>query len=247
MSSSTRALARLVALVGVVASMLLAVTPAHAAAQVTIATHNTWHGKAEIRPLADVIGWQEVDTAAGQRKLDNLSGYETFRPKPALGAEAAANAVPISWRTSKLQLTGSGSQRTHVGEGGVTPARFVNWVVLKDRSSGIKLGFVNTHYISGAWSGKPERQERWNTHNRVVKSVVADLRSRGITVALVGDFNRHLAQGSTFGLERFATPQAGSVPYDQLYATPGRTIGQAERLQKFGSDVHYAWRGTVQL
>ncbi len=247
MSTSTRLGARLVALVGAVASLLLAVTPAHAAAQVTIATHNTWHGKAEFRPLADVIGWQEVDTAAGHRKLDALSGYATYRPRQAEGAAAAANAVPISWKRSVFDKTGSGFVRTHAGEAGVTPARFVTWVVLKHRESGLKLGFVNTHYISGAWSGKPERQERWLQHNREVTKVVADLKARGITTALVGDFNRHLAQGSTFGLERFATPQAGTVPYDQLYVTRGRTIGQAERLQKFGSDVHYAWRARVQL
>ncbi|MEH3034651.1 MAG: hypothetical protein PGN07_11640 [Aeromicrobium erythreum] len=247
MTMSMRPRAVLAALVGLLASLLLMTPPADAASQVTIATHNTWHGKAQVRPLADVIGWQEVDTAAGQQKLDALAGYATFRPRPAEGAAAAANAVPISWKRSVFEKTGSGFVRTHPGESGVTPSRFVTWVVLKHRESGKKLGFVNTHYISGAWSGKPARQQRWLDHNKAVKQVVADLTARGITVALSGDFNRHQGQASYLGLERFATPQASQVPYDQLYATRGHVVGSAERLQKFGSDVHFAWRGRVRL
>ena len=130
--------------------------------------------EATFKPLADVIGWQEVDTAEGHSKLGALEFYDHFRP----GEDRldARNSIAISWRKNKYEKTGDGSRLTHGGEAGVTPARFVNWVVLKNKETGAKLAFVNTHYISGAWNGEhPERQERWRTHNAVVREVVADL------------------------------------------------------------------------
>ncbi|EPX55444.1 hypothetical protein D187_009055 [Cystobacter fuscus DSM 2262] len=209
----------------------------------TVATHNTLHGSADFKPLADIIGWQEVDTDAGHSKLGALEYYEHYRPGE--GRLDARNSIAISWRKNKYEKTGDGSLLTHGGEAGVTPARFVNWVVLKNKDTGAKLAFINTHYISGAWNGEhPERQERWRTHNDVVREVVADLLSRGLPVVLVGDFNRQLSQDIP-GMNHLRTAGVDGVPIDQIYVSRGIGTGPAERLEKYGSD-HFAYTATVQ-
>ncbi|WP_225408443.1 endonuclease/exonuclease/phosphatase family protein [Stigmatella hybrida] len=210
----------------------------------TVATHNTLHGSATLKPLADVIGWQEVDTDEGHSKLGALEYYDHFRPGE--GRLDARNSIAISWRKNKYEKTGDGSRLTHGGEAGVTPSRFVNWVVLKNKDTGAKLAFINTHYISGAWNGEhPERQERWRTHNAVVREVVAELLSRGLPVVLVGDFNRPLAQDIP-GMNHLNTAGVAGVPIDQIYVTRGIGTGPAERLEKYGSD-HFAYTATVQF
>ncbi|GMU03509.1 hypothetical protein KH5H1_76310 [Corallococcus caeni] len=209
----------------------------------TVATHNTWHGQADMTPLADVIGWQEVDTAEGHNKLGALENYNHFRP----GEDRldARNSIAISWRKNKFEKTGDGSRLTHGGEAGVTPARFVNWVVLKNLTTGAKLAFINTHYISGAWNGEhPERQERWRTHNAVVREVVAELLGRGLPVVLVGDFNRALSQDIP-GMNHLRTAGVDGVPIDQIYVKVGIGTGPAQRLAKDGSD-HFAYTATVE-
>ncbi|NOJ91368.1 hypothetical protein D7W82_04210 [Corallococcus sp. CA049B] len=214
-----------------------------AATTTTVATHNTWHGQANMKPLADIIGWQEVDTAEGHSKLGAMDAYAHFRP----GDDRldARNSIAISWRKNKFEKTGDGSRLTHGGEAGVTPSRFVNWVVLKNLETGAKLAFINTHYISGAWNGEhPERQERWRTHNTVVREVVAELRGRGLPVVLVGDFNRALSQDIP-GMNHLNTAGVSGVPIDQIYVTVGIGTGPAERLEKYGSD-HFAYTATVR-
>lgn len=234
--------AALAAVVGLVAALLMT-TPAHAAPEVTVGTFNTFKGNAQFRGFADVIGWQEVNDSKGHDKRRAMQGYSHFKPKA--GDTAAANHIPISWRSAKFERTGSGSKLTHGGEAKVTPSRFVNWVVLKHKNTGKKFAFVNTHFISGAWSKHPDRQARWLKHRDVLKSVVKDLEAKGLPVAVVGDFNRKQTQGSFLGMYRFLTPQ---VPLDHLYASKGHRAKQnAERLEKWGSDVHYAWRAPFDV
>ncbi|RKH34570.1 hypothetical protein D7Y13_35880 [Corallococcus praedator] len=217
-------------------------TEALAVTTTTVATHNTLHGQATFKPLADIIGWQEVDTSEGHTKLGALEFYDHFRPGES--RLDARNSIAISWRRNKYEKTGDGSRLTHGGEAEVTPSRFVNWVVLKNKETGAKLAFVNTHYISGAWNGEhPERQERWRTHNAVVHEVVADLRGRGLPVVLVGDFNRPLSQDIP-GMNHLRTAGVEGVPIDQIYVLQGIGTGPAERLEKFGSD-HFAYTATV--
>ncbi|WIG98748.1 endonuclease/exonuclease/phosphatase family protein [Myxococcus sp. SDU36] len=219
-------------------------TEALAATTVTVATHNTLRGQATFRPLADIIGWQEVENAVAHNKLETLENYSHFRP----GAErvAARNSIAISWRKNKFEKTGDGSRMTHGGSAGETPARFVNWVVLKHKTTGAKLAFINTHYISGAWNGShPDRQERWRTHNTVVREVVAELRGRGLPVVLLGDFNRQLSQDIP-GMNHLRTAGVAGVPIDQIYVSLGIGTGPAERLEKYGSD-HFAYTATVQF
>jgi hypothetical protein len=219
----------------------VAAAPAQAAVKLRIGTHNMLRGDATFTPLAGVIGWQEVNDPADRAKLQRTlgpQGFRTFLPQA-----GPAKAVPISWRTKYFVLRGSGSVLTHKGEAKVTPNRYVNWVILQRRGTQERFAFVNTHFISAAWTRHPERRARWLHHAQVLRQVISNLRAQGLRVFAVGDFNRHKAiplPGMVYA------PVAGTkaVPLDQIYVTQGTAHSASQRLPKNGSD-HFAYRARV--
>jgi hypothetical protein len=210
---------------------------AAALSQIAIGTHNTLHGTASFEPFAGVIGWQEVTDPEDRTKLDNQLGaeYATFYP-----ADGPAKAVPISWRVDRFQKVGSGSVRTHDGEAGVTPARYVNWVVLEIRGTGQRFIVVNTHFISGAWGPHPERQARWILHYEILYDRVAQLRQNhpGKPIFVVGDFNRHRAMAMPTPIRYVPVEGGGDVPLDHMYAPSNISHTLTQRLPTWGSDHH---------
>jgi hypothetical protein len=217
-------------------------SPEAAAVQMTIATHNSWRGKASFKPVGHVIGWQETESPGARKKLRKaLPKYSHFFPK-----SGPARAVPISWRKDVFKLVDSGSVLTHKGEAKVTPNRYVNWALLEHRSSKQQFFMVNTHFISGAWSGHPERQGRWKKHADKLKNVVQNLHGRNaaLPVFVVGDFNRHKSLKLPGKVAYIPVKGAKRVPIDQSYATSSVKHSKAERLSKNGSD-HFAYRFTV--
>jgi hypothetical protein len=204
----------IVAMAGAGASTARAEPGAAALTQIAVGTHNTLHGTASFEPFAGVIGWQEVTDPEDRTKLDNQLGaeYATFYP-----ADGPAKAVPISWRVERFQKVGSGSIRTHAGEAGVTPARYVNWVVLEIRGTAKRFIVVNTHFISGAWGAHPERQERWNLHYQILYDKVAQLRQShpDKPIFVVGDFNRHRAMEMPSPIRFVPVEGATGVPLDR--------------------------------
>ncbi len=205
--------------------------------QISIGTHNSFRGAGSFERFAGVIGWQEVNEPADRAKLDSRLGaeYSTFYP-----ADGPAKAVPISWRVERFQKVGSGSVRTHDGEAGVTPARYVNWVVLELRGSGTRFIVINTHFISGAWSGHPERQARWNRHYQVLRDKVAELRQNHPQqpIFVVGDMNRHQAMDLPTPIRYVPVQGGGQVPLDQMYAPSNIEHTQVQRQPQWGSDHH---------
>lgn len=242
MRAPARSAARLVTTVvatlvaAVLALTTVAATPAAAASQISIGTHNTHYGDASFERFAGVIGWQEVNDPADRDKLRNRLGaeYRTFFPD-----DGPAKAVPISWRDDRFALVGSGAVRTHDGEAGVTPARYVVWIQLEIRGPGTRFIVVNTHFISGAWSGHPERQARWNRHYQVLKDKVADLKRNhpGKPIFVVGDFNRRLAMDMPTPI-RFVPVNGGGVPIDHMYAPTNISHTNVTRQPQWGSDHH---------
>lgn len=97
--------------------------------------------------LADVIGWQEIETPVEVNALKALEGFEHFLPG------GAANAVPISWRTAVFELVTSESILVHRGIPHVTPNRYINVVVLQHKASGLMLTRINTHVLNGIERG----------------------------------------------------------------------------------------------
>jgi hypothetical protein len=228
-------------MIAVALAALLPATAGAASVKFRIGTHNTLRGRAEFKPFAAVIGWQEVETPAARAKMNRTLaplGYKSFLPKP-----GPAKSVPISWRDELFVLRGHGSRLTHHGEAKVTPNRYVNWVVLQRRGTQERFAFVATHFISKAWTGHPERQGRWKRHARILRRVVANLRGQGLRVFVVGDFNRHRAIKIP-GMVYSPAKGGGGVPLDQIYVSEGVRHSQSERLAKSGSD-HFTYRARV--
>jgi len=219
--------------------------PAAAAAEISIGTHNTHRGDASFEPFAGVIGWQEVESPAAIQKMTNRLGAEYNHY---LGGGAPASAIPISWRVERFQKLGEGSVQTHGGEAGVTPARYVNWVRLRIRATGAELIVVNTHFISGAWSGHPERQARWNTHYQVLHDKVAGLKQNhpGVPIFVIGDFNRGRAMGMPSPTQWVPVAGVGGVPIDHMYAPSNISHTSVTREPTWGSD-HHAYRLSATL
>lgn len=217
---------------------------AAAVTEIALGTHNSHYGDGSFESFAGVIGWQEVNDPADRQKLNRRLGsaYSTFYP-----AAGPAKAVPISWRVSRFAKVSSGSKQTHGGQAHVTPARYVNWVVLEIRGTGKRFVVVNTHFISGAWSGHPERQARWNKHYQVLRDTVAALKSAnpGKPIFVLGDFNRAKALAMPAPTRHVAV-KGGGTPIDQLYAPTNVTHSQVSRLSKWGSD-HHAYRMTARF
>jgi hypothetical protein len=209
--------------------------------QVSFGTHNVLHGKGDFRPFAGVIGWQEVDSPAARDKLRrSLPGYQHFFPKA-----GPAKSVPISWRADRFELVKSGNVRTHGGEAGVTPARYINWVILRQPGQNKRFIVLNTHFISGAWTKHPERRPRWRTHARKLRHLVGELGDEHprAPIFAIGDFNRRRPVDLPHEVTYIRVAGVRGVPIDQCYAT--RSIGnsKAERLGKNGSD-HFTYRFT---
>lgn len=240
-----RQLAALGAAAGVgLASALAVGTPtAHAVQNVDsvwVGTHNTHYGDGSFPAFAGVIGWQEVNDPVDREKMRNNLGteysHEVF--------SGAASAVPISWNTRFAKVAQS-STKTHDGEAGVTPARYVNAVLLRNRQTGKRFVFINTHFISGAWSGShPERQARWLRHLEVLKSEVNRLHTlHNAPVVVVGDFNRRRAEDLP-GLRMLDVKDVAGYTIDQIYVPRGAESTLSWQLQTFGSD-HHAYKARV--
>ena len=167
------------------------------------------------------------------------------RPELAAHLRPVRRVVDLLPEENLFALSGKGSVLTHGGEAKVTPARYVNWVVLQRRGTQKRFAFVNTHFISGAWNKHPDRRARWRRHAEVLRTVVRTLRSRGLRVFVLGDFNRHRSIALP---DQVFVPIKGTraVALDQVYVTRGTRHSRAHRLPRNGSD-HFASRVTVNF
>jgi len=216
-------------------------------------THNMHYAQATFNDFADVIGWQEVERGSGPvtdplGKLREELGpdYTTF----AFGG--AANAVPISWRTSMFSLVDDDASctRTHPGEAHVTPHRYFCSARLRHLDSGREFVFVNTHFISGIYN-HPERVDRWNLHMELLRAFVQSQLDAGRQVVVIGDFNNQRRDGEVPGLMNLPgvhslMDEYAELPRDQMYASDDVFATNAAELPYWGSD-HYAYKSTIKL
>ena len=111
--------------------------------------------------------------------------------------EGPAGANPIAWRTDLFDETDHGHRRAHRGKAGVTPARFVTWVVLRHKTSGLVLLVLDVHPINAyAGQDKPPRALRdqlAEAYWRTVVAITTELQDQYDGVLLGGDFNVRLA------------------------------------------------------
>lgn len=151
------------------------------------------------------LGWQEIgegDPCGGLCEINALRnrfktnwGWSTYHlrgQRPDGNRERAK--VPV---TSK-GVNPNGPGRAVFASPGwahVSPTRFVTVVRYAPRN----LSVINTHFIAGAWSCKPNRSRRrsyWWKAWRVLKQQVAQEHERGHNVVVTGDLNRPRQQNN---------------------------------------------------
>lgn len=150
------------------------------------------HDVREASHEAGLIGWQEI-TARGGNYFEEIRklgpGWSHYMPHD--GGLRIPN--PISWNNKVWKKTDSDFIRTHRGLHDVSPNRYITWVRLKNQKTGKEIVRVNTHLVSGAFSGKPHHQWRldnWKSHMNQLDALVKKFERQGLDVIVGGDFNR---------------------------------------------------------
>ena len=139
----------------------------------------------------DVIGWNELGTAALQDVVRTLPGFMS-----AFGPGLASGAVAISWRPDVFTLEASGYIKVNSGVAGITPSRYILWVRLRHITSGVVFTRVNTHVVHhievaglprvvGALTGQNARAKK---HFALLGGAIATALTYG-PVVTGGDFN----------------------------------------------------------
>lgn len=107
-------------------------------------------------------------------------------------------AIPISYRVgsdARWDFIGAGREKMHDFKSGISPTRWINWVILVDKTNQQRTVFLNTHFVSGAWNDKPVREKQWrkdmwNQHFRGMSARMKLLHDAGYNIVFGGDFNR---------------------------------------------------------
>ena len=103
---------------------------------------------------ADIVKWNELGNLQVQALVRKQSGWAHYFPGP------SANSVAISWRSDRFEMVDCGSVKMHGGVLKITPTRWVNWVLLRDLSTGKLFYVMNTHVVHHIEQGG---KQRWTT------------------------------------------------------------------------------------
>lgn len=161
-----------------------------------VVTMNVRHWMSQRKAVADIrhaaslggiVLWQEIDTGRYKQAVRDLG--------PEWEHSFAGGGLVISWKAAHYELVKRGAVMTHPGRARVTPNRYVQWVVLRRRSTKIEFAVLNTQAISGGWSKgwRPTtrwRREMWAKHMAALEQAVTRLHVRGYPVIGGGDMNR---------------------------------------------------------
>ncbi len=162
--------------------------------------------------LGSVGGFQEWSgprDRAALRDAVAARGWEIYMPK------GAGVTIPIVWSGSRFSLISASSRQVHPEETGVTPARYINSVLLRERATGAVLAFVNTHTIARASrDARPtdkRRVPRLMRHIRLLRATVGSLFGSTANVIAVGDLNVNYLADRRRKLPGFPTRALGDV------------------------------------
>lgn len=199
--------------------------------------------------VSDVVGWQEISTQEHIKAILGLQGWTTFWPSgntPTPGkAIASSNYVPISWRTDRFTLLAAGGKKCIDGIAGVTPARYVVWVSLRDLDDGPGRAHLNGHNIHQAWTSHPERQDEWKAW-----ADFATAKTQGLTAthAVIGsaDLNRNKWQMPGAAMLYASHGTFGSAYYDALWLAGGAILASPVTRLALNSD-HDALVATIRV
>lgn len=126
------------------------------------------------------------DYAHAWRRLMRARGKATFG-----SPHEVPISVPQDWRVVEHRVI-----RVHGGKKRVSPARFINLVVV-ELAPGVRVAFCCCHTVSKPRRGVPSARWRMNRFDEYLGrlgGLVRDLHARGYTVVYGGDMN-HRAKG----------------------------------------------------
>lgn len=153
---------------------------------------------------ADVIGWQEIGPDRYDAAVKALG--KPWRHYFAGKAGAAGYESPISFRADRFKLVDGDSERIVPPRAKVSHGRYVTWVRLKDRATGLEFLVTNLHMIAGAWNDNPkpfkdERPDWWEAdRDRFVSWIEhAILNNPDLPVVNLGDYNSRVAREPALG------------------------------------------------
>lgn len=162
-------------------------------------------------PDRPMVGWQEIgegDGDTGEPAMINQhfgSVYNNMFLNDASDPREPIS-VPSPW-----VVTGHTTTPTHGGIAGVTPARFINEVVVAHQTiPGLQFVLMNTHYLAGAYTGEhsAQLQQLWNQHKQIHAQRIAERHdNQNLAVIWTADTNNPnygtatgwQAEGAAFG------------------------------------------------
>ncbi|WP_435745118.1 hypothetical protein [Nocardioides sp. SYSU DS0663] len=198
--------------------------------------------------LGDVGGLQEFSDSEDRQNLIALlqeKDWGWYMPN------GAGVAIPIVWDRQRFRLIEGRSIMVHGPEKGVTPARFINVVRLREVATGKVFGFLNAHTISqasrDAQLSNMHRIPRLRKHllllRREIKKVFATTEhvfaGGDLNVNYLADRRRRLAGLPTDrlgDLVSFDMPLTGSRGAGSLLDY-GMSVRQGSGLVKTGAEV----------
>jgi exonuclease III len=227
------------------------VTPLAASAvdtSVRVVTYNVEGGlaasttAADLRKIVsasapDVITLQEMGSPAKRAAvLSALVNCSTCRYDAFMPSTPEQNATPILFRWDTFRLEGTGtkqvSEKTYVGPAGSGPstlkAKFINYVALRQRSTGRLLYVLNNHAVPSAMApdGHPNdltvRVQLYRQHMAGLRDLVTQLKATGAGVVVTGDFNVNYRRDSVVQDRTFPYYNFGLVGLRASY----RDLGQ---------------------
>jgi endonuclease/exonuclease/phosphatase family metal-dependent hydrolase len=159
---------------------------------------NAWEARRDILVSVirdrqpDVVGTQELFQVQGDYIVSKLPEYAWF------GLSRRGNHedehMGVFYRKSRLELLDSGNywlsetpDRPGSMSWGVSLPRMVTWAEFRDRASGRRFRFLNTHF--------PHRREDEEARKQCARVIVEKLKAlpAATTVVLTGDFNTDIA------------------------------------------------------
>lgn len=165
--------------------------------------------------LGGILLFQEIKGEADHRNLRAALGDGYFVSHENL-------SIPIAVPFAEFEVISVGERKMHDGKKLTSPSRWVTWVVVRHRGTGIIFVVINTHFVSGAWNRKPKlnkkwRKHMWEQHFDRMRTVILNFVERGMPVAGGGDFNRKE------GVEKFTNSQVwvANVALDKLFFIDG--------------------------
>ena len=146
---------------------------------------------------ADVVGLQEVHTAAQRNNIRNLIESDKYAVSPKAHTNndsgSGVESYPIVWREKEFVRTAEGTTgQVSPSLDGLRP-RYITWVKLKQRATGKQFYVVNTHMVrdvdsNGSLSSKKANVKAYTGHMEKLGNLVKKLQKDNVPIFVTGDF-----------------------------------------------------------